>query len=80
MPSVYAAILELFGSLRSDERKQLAEHLYISSLDAVFLDSMSAAQCRHEHEAILCADRQELGALTSPARFRFGRELPTIAA
>ena len=80
MPNVYAAILELFSSLQSDERKELAEQLYFSSLSATFYESMSPPQRRHLHEAITRADRHEPAELDSVALARLRRELPTIAA
>ena len=80
MPNVYAAILELFGSLHSDERKELAEQLYFSSHNATFYEFMSAAQRRHLHEAIARPDRHEPAELASVTLARLGRELPIIVA
>ena len=80
MTNIHSQILQLFQALPSDERQDLAEHLYFNSRRATFYETMSAAQRVHLHDAIARAERNEPAELASVVVARLRNELPTIAA
>ena len=80
MTNIQAQILRLFQTLPSEERQDLAEHLYHNSRQTTFYETMTTAQRVHLHDAIARADRNEPAELVSVVFGRLRKELPIIAA